>query len=180
MRGAVSLAAALSLPLEPKPFPERDLLIFLTFCVILATLVGQGLTLPWIVGRLGLVAGRGIEREESLARQVAIDAALERLDDLALEYPDHLELVDQLRSRYTHEADHAAEDLAIGDAERELLEHQAIRAAVIEVQRESIIRLRDDGCHRRPGAASRRARPRPRGPPDRRLTTTPGSTSSPW
>ena len=71
MRGAVSLAAALSLPLQPEPFPERDLLIYLTFCVILATLVGQGLTLPWIVGRLGLVAGTGIEREESLARQVA-------------------------------------------------------------------------------------------------------------
>jgi Na+/H+ antiporter len=146
MRGAVSLAAALSLPLRPQPFPERDLLIFLTFSVILATLVGQGLTLPWIVGRLGLVAGRGVEREEALARQVAINAALERLDDLALEYPDHLELVDQLRSRYSHEADHAAEDLAIGDADRELLEHQAIRGAVIEVQRESIIRLRDDGA----------------------------------
>jgi CPA1 family monovalent cation:H+ antiporter len=146
MRGAVSLAAALSLPLEPTPFPERDLLIFLTFCVILATLVGQGLTLPWIVGRLGLVAGRGIEREETLARQAAIDAALERLEDLALEYPDHLELVDQLRARYEHEADHAAEDMAIGDEDRELLEHQAIRGAVIEVQREAIIRLRDDGA----------------------------------
>ena len=47
MRGAVSLAAALALPLEPRPFPERDLVIFLTFCVIVATLVGQGLTLPW-------------------------------------------------------------------------------------------------------------------------------------
>ena len=125
---------------------ERDLLIYLTFCVILATLVGQGLTLPWIIRRLGVVRGTGLEREESLARQVAVDAALERLDDLAIEYPDHLQLVDQLRARFTHEAEHATDDGDIGDAERELLDHQAIRAAVIEAQRESIIRLRDDGA----------------------------------
>ena len=146
MRGAVSLAAALALPLSPVPFPERDLLIYLTFCVILATLVGQGLTLPWVIRRLGIVAGTGIEREESLARQTAVDAALARLDDLALEFPDHLELVEQLRARFEHEADHASEDRAIADTERELLDHQAIRAAVVEVQRESIIRLRDDGA----------------------------------
>ncbi len=53
MRGAVSLAAALSLEFD---FPQRDLLIFLTFCVIIATLVGQGLTLPWLVRRLGVVS----------------------------------------------------------------------------------------------------------------------------
>ena len=52
MRGAVSLAAALALPLRPTAFPERDLIIFLTFCVILATLVGQGLTLPWVIRRV--------------------------------------------------------------------------------------------------------------------------------
>ena len=57
MRGAVSLAAALALPLDVR-FPQRDLVIFLTFCVILATLVGQGLTLPWLVRRLGLVGRR--------------------------------------------------------------------------------------------------------------------------
>ena len=44
---------------DPKPFPERDLVIFLTFCVIVATLVGQGLTLPWLVRRLGVVATDG-------------------------------------------------------------------------------------------------------------------------
>ncbi len=62
MRGAVSLAAALALPIDVR-FPQRDLVIFLTFCVILATLVGQGLTLPALIRRLGLVgrhrAGHG-------------------------------------------------------------------------------------------------------------------------
>ena len=54
MRGAVSLAAALALP---QSFPQRDLLVFLTFAVIVATLVGQGLTLPPLIRRLGLVTG---------------------------------------------------------------------------------------------------------------------------
>ena len=145
MRGAVSLAAALALPLHPVPFPERDLVIYLTFCVILATLVGQGLTLPWVIRRVGMVPGAGLEREEALARQAAVDAALGRLDELAVEYADHLELVDQLRARFEHEAAHASDDADIGDAERESLDHLAIRSAVNEVQRESIIRLRDDG-----------------------------------
>jgi len=147
MRGAVSLAAALALPTSPTPFPERNLIIFLTFCVILATLVGQGLSLPWIIRRLGLTPGSGLAREESRARQAAIDAALFRLEGLAIEYADHLPLVDQLRARFEHEADHAWPD-ADGDldeADRERVDHQAIRLAVVEAQREAVIRLRDDG-----------------------------------
>jgi len=147
MRGAVSLAAALSLPVEPAPFPERNLIIFLTFCVILATLVGQGLSLPWVIARTGLVAGTGTAREENLARQTAIDAALDRLVGIAVEYPDHQPLVDQLRARFEHEADHAWPD-ADGDldeADRERVDHMAIRLAVVESQREAVIRLRDDG-----------------------------------
>ena len=87
MRGAVSLAAALALPLEPRPFPDRDLVIFLTFCVIVATLVGQGLSLPWVVRRLGVVATDGPDTEEAHARLAAVEAALTRLDDLEIEYP---------------------------------------------------------------------------------------------
>jgi monovalent cation/hydrogen antiporter len=147
MRGAVSLAAALSLPLLPTPFPQRDLIIYLTFCVILATLVGQGLTLPWVIGRLGLVAGSGLEREVTMARQAAIDAALDRLGELAIEYPDHLPLVDQLKARFEHEADHSVTDpdADIGESDRERLDHQAINASTIEAQRDAVIRLRDDG-----------------------------------
>ena len=146
MRGAVSLAAALALPLLPASFPERNLIIYLTFCVILATLVGQGLSLPWLIDRLGLVAGTGVEREEARARQVAIEAAMGRLEGLAVEYADHAELIDQLRARYEHEAEHAwPEDGAdINDADRERVDHQAIRLAVVEAQREAVIGLRDD------------------------------------
>ena len=78
MRGAVSLAAALALPIDVR-FPQRDLVIFLTFCVILATLVGQGLTLPALIRRLGLSAATGPDTEETHARLAAVDAALARL-----------------------------------------------------------------------------------------------------
>ena len=145
MRGVVSLAAALSLP---DTVPDRSLLIYLTLCVILATLVGQGLTLPWIVRRLGVVSGSSLEVEERVARQAAADAARERLDGLAVEYADHLELVDSLRTELDHEAPHLAEDKDGDDldaAARERLEHQEIRLAVVTAQREAVIRLRDDG-----------------------------------
>ncbi len=145
MRGVVSLAAALSLPLD---VPDRSLLIYLTLCVILATLVGQGLTLPWVVRRLGVVAGSSREVEERIARTAATDAARERLDGLAAEYPDHLELVDNLRAELEHEAAHVAGSDDDGDLDaeaRERLEHQEIRLALVAAQREAVIRLRDDG-----------------------------------
>jgi CPA1 family monovalent cation:H+ antiporter len=144
MRGVVSLAAALALPAD---IPDRPLLIYLTLCAILATLVGQGLTLPWIVRRLGVVSGSGLEVEARIARQATADAARERLESLASEYPDHLELVESLRTELDHEAAHVvSEDGADLDAAaQERLEHQEIRLAVVAAQRESVIRLRDDG-----------------------------------
>lgn len=86
MRGVVSLAAALAVPLTVsggESFPQRDLIIFLTFCIILVTLVGQGLSLPPLLRLLG-VASDGTEvHEEARARFRAIDAAMKRLDELA-------------------------------------------------------------------------------------------------
>lgn len=76
MRGVVSLAAAIALPLD---FPERDLIIFLAFCAILATLVLQGTTLEWLIKRLGLVQAphpHGIDPEEAHARHAAARAML--------------------------------------------------------------------------------------------------------
>ena len=71
MRGVVSLAAAIALPLH---FPERDIIIFLAFCAILATLVVQGTTLEWVIKRVGLVMPphpNGIDPEEATARHIA-------------------------------------------------------------------------------------------------------------
>ncbi|HET7686239.1 MAG TPA: Na+/H+ antiporter [Candidatus Limnocylindria bacterium] len=141
MRGAVSLALALSLAAE---FPGRDVILFSTFAVILATLVGQGLTLPFLIRRLGVRPPAEDDREEHLARTAATEAALARLEELTEEYPDHLPLIDQLRERYRHRGEHLP---SVGDeaADRELLEHQRIRQEVLESERGVLIDLRDRG-----------------------------------
>jgi CPA1 family monovalent cation:H+ antiporter len=145
MRGVVSLAAALALPAD---FPERDLVVFLTFAVILATLVGQGMTLPILLRHLDIDDGAGAEgQEEAYARYVAADAATVQLDDLARAWPGHLELIDTLRAQYSHRSHHAElrQDRAEEDedAEQELLEHRQIRVAVLDAEREALIALRD-------------------------------------
>lgn len=144
MRGAVSLAAALALP---RAVPERELLIFLTFCVIVATLVGQGLSLPWLIRRLRVVAGSGAASEEATARLATVEAAMARLNGLAEEYPGHIELVEQLRARFDHEVSHVAAPTEgpRDESEQELLDHLEIRNGVLAAQREAVIQLRDAG-----------------------------------
>ena len=103
MRGAVSLAAALALPFTTdagEPFPFRSLIVFLTFCVILATLVLQGLTLPRLILALQLPADVEEEREEIEARLAAADAAVSRLDELEGEDWVNEDTVDRLRRFY--------------------------------------------------------------------------------
>ncbi|MDE3025803.1 MAG: Na+/H+ antiporter, partial [Acidobacteriota bacterium] len=79
MRGAVSLVAALALPTS---FPDRQLIVFLTFAVIVATLVVQGLTLPVLIGTLDVHDDGGVVREDAKARIKAAEAALRRLEEL--------------------------------------------------------------------------------------------------
>jgi CPA1 family monovalent cation:H+ antiporter len=141
MRGVVSLAAALALP---AGFPERDLLIFLTFAVILATLVGQGVSLPLLIHRLDIDDGAGLEgQEEAYARYIAADAAAARIEDLAVRWPGHRELIDTLRAQYSHRTHHAEENQ---EAEQELLEHRQIRLSILNAEREALIALRDRGA----------------------------------
>ncbi|MDQ3880332.1 MAG: Na+/H+ antiporter, partial [Chloroflexota bacterium] len=149
MRGVVSLAAALGLPAATTsgaPFPERELIVLVTFAVIVTTLVGQGLTLPWLIRRLGVRDDRGLEGEEAYARSIANQAALERLEGLAVEWPTHRELVDSLRARYDHRGRHTAgPEERNEEADQELLEHQQIRHEVTEAERLAVIELRDTG-----------------------------------
>jgi monovalent cation/hydrogen antiporter len=89
IRGVVSLIGALSIPVAVagRPFPDRDVILFVTFCVIVATLVGQGSLLPWVLTRLGLVAAGEAEDAQAKARELAariqgVEAALAELDAL--------------------------------------------------------------------------------------------------
>ena len=160
MRGAVSLAAALALPLTTDPgaaFPNRELVIFLTFSVILGTLVVQGLTLPALIRVLGLEDDGLAEKEEAKARVHAAEAALVRLDELIEEEWVRDDTVERLRglfgfrrerfrSRFDPESDGAVEDRSTDFRRlmRELLD--AERRAIVELRRAGRI---DDAVLRR-------------------------------
>lgn len=151
MRGVVSLAAALALPISALPgstLPARDAIIVITFTVILVTLVGQGLTLPLVIRAVGLGTDDDEGHEEAHARGELVEVALARIGELYEKWPTHRELLDNLRSTYQHRAEHADqhhEDRGSA-AEQELIDHRAIRRDVIDAQREALARLRDAGA----------------------------------
>lgn len=145
MRGIVSLAAALALPAS---LPERDLILFLTFSVILATLVGQGLTLPWVVKRVGVVDDGSFEREVSKARQVAAQAGLDRLAALDGEDWVYSEHIDDLRSHYSQRVKRFVPDPGAGEqaaSEKSVAALNRLQRELLEAEQESLIHLRDEG-----------------------------------
>lgn len=150
MRGVVSLAAALALPttLSGGPLPSREGLVIVTLTVIVITLLGQGLTLPWLIRALRLGTDVGVRREEALARQRLVESAMQRLAELYPVWPAHRPLLDQLRETYRHRSEHVdrQRDGATPDEEdRELIEHREIRRTVLDAEREALIRLRAEG-----------------------------------
>ena len=151
MRGVVSLAAALALPMTLPaggPFPARDALIIVTLTVIVFTLLGQGLSLPWLIRRLHLAADPGLRAEEASARQRLLEAATARIDQLYPVWPGHRPLLDQLRDTYRHRSEHIErqrDPLAADGGDRELIEHREIRRTVIDSEREALMRLRAEG-----------------------------------
>jgi CPA1 family monovalent cation:H+ antiporter len=159
MRGAVSLAAALAIPLTingQEPFPQRDLLIFLVYVTILVTLLLQGLSLPWLIRRLGL-AGLGAAKEamtEARARLKAVDAALDRLEELREEDEFDDDVLERMRRLYGVRRDHLEEQAsADGGIDLEQLSPQqergdayaTLRRELQDAQRECVVELRNDG-----------------------------------
>jgi Na+/H+ antiporter len=150
MRGAVSLAAALALPLSTdagRPFPDRNLIIFLTFGVIFATLVLQGLTLGPLIRVLNLQED-GLEMEEAKARIRAAEAAVARLDELAGEdwvLDDTAERMRGLyefrqrrfRSRFDPDGDGSTEERSIA--------YQRLRRELLDAERQEVEELRRQG-----------------------------------
>jgi Na+/H+ antiporter len=149
MRGADALVIALALPVATArgaPFPDRAVIIFLTFCVILATLVGQGLSLPALIRRLRLPADDTPERELALARAEADRAALTRLDELVGADGTPRELAEHLRRKHQHGVERQ-EARARGERNGEG-EEQAARQflrAVVEAEQRAIVALRNRG-----------------------------------
>jgi monovalent cation/hydrogen antiporter len=151
MRGAVSLAAALALPFETAAgdaFPERSLLVLMTFGVIFATLVGQGLTLPGLIRRLKVCGDDAEEQEDVRARLGATHAALARLDELAGEHWVREDTVERLRAFYEFRrrrlSARAGFDPDHGYEERSLA-YQRLARELLDAQRRAIVRLRNNG-----------------------------------
>lgn len=144
-RGAVSLAAALALPSD---FPNRDLIIFLTFAVILATLVGQGLTLPPLIRLLRLEDDGGGEREDAKARVRAAEAALARLEELAAEGWVRDDTAERMRGTYRFRANRFRARYHGNDedgVEERSAQYQRLRRELLDAERRAVIDLRNQG-----------------------------------
>jgi hypothetical protein len=151
MRGAVSLAAALAIPATIDgggAFPQRDTIIFLTYVVIFATLVLQGLTLPMVIRGLGIEPDESVAQKEDKARLLAAQAAIQRIDELAGEEWVRDRSAERMRAsyqfrirrfsaRFDGEDDGAIEE---GSQAFQRLRHQAL-----EAERQEIVRLRNEG-----------------------------------
>jgi Na+/H+ antiporter len=151
MRGAVSLAVALALPLTTDAgdaFPQRDLIVFLTFAVIFFTLVVQGLSLPMLIRRVGISDGGADADEELRARLIATKAAIEQLDTLAGEEWTRDETVERMRALYEYRKRRfAARAGKIDDEgyEDRTLAYQQMVQLVLQAQREALVRMRSSG-----------------------------------
>ena len=148
MRGVVSLAAALALPItlsDGHPLPERGLLIFLTFCVVLSTLVLQGLTLPLIARWLG-VTEPAETRLERNARLKLAHAALAHLKSVAELHPRHEKALQQVTAHYQERIedlnDELAEVLGWSDHREHWVAARQLRLQSLEAERRELIKLR--------------------------------------
>lgn len=144
MRGVVSLAAALSIPvltIDGDPFPQRNLILFITFVVILVTLVFQGLTLPWVVRKVNLEDRYQPLSEEQQEIIIQKKLALVSLDYLENNHAEkigsnlHLaNLLQQLRNEQQH-FDEQFTNYPQRDRNNALAEHLSVSLRLIEEQR---------------------------------------------
>jgi Na+/H+ antiporter len=149
MRSVLSLAAAVSLPYalpNGRTFPQRSMIVYLAFCLIVTTLVFQGLTLPWLIRKLGLSKSGRMQDEEQEARRILLREALVHLDRKRSRNREQAGMFSELIGSYQRRLDALP-------AEREepmqgLIDHasrQEATLAVLQVERETLIRLRDEG-----------------------------------
>ena len=153
MRGAVSLAAALAIPLHTDsgaPFPQRDLIIFLAYAVILVTVLGQGLTLGRLIALAGIYDDEETTAEqEARARIAAAEAALARLGELEGEDWVREQTHERLTALYQFRIRRFSSRLEEGedddDIEQGSQAYQHLRRKVLEAERAEMIRLRNRG-----------------------------------
>jgi CPA1 family monovalent cation:H+ antiporter len=152
MRGAVTIAAALLIPLHTDtgaPFPGRELIIFFAFSVVLATLVVQGLSMPMVIRALRLEKDDGsADAEETQARIRAAEAALERLDELEGEAWVLDDTATRLRGQYRFRIDRfsaRADPDGDGRIEKRSMKYQRLRRELLDAERRAVVEMRNTG-----------------------------------
>jgi CPA1 family monovalent cation:H+ antiporter len=148
MRGVLSLAAAISLPFTRfggSPFPQRNMIIYLAFCLMFATLVLQGLTMPWLIRVLGLCQADPSSREAQEARRILLREAITHLSRRRSKNREQSPMFSELIAVYQRRLDELP-----AEQEVELqatVDHSVRKGAllsVLQVEREALIRLRDE------------------------------------
>jgi len=130
------------------PFPDRNLIIFLTFCVILGTLVIQGLSLPFLIQALRIEPDHLDEKENAKARIKAADAAVARLDELLGEDWVREDTAERMRGLYGFRRNRFASRFdteSDGAIEEQSQNYQRLRRELLEAERGAIVQLRNDG-----------------------------------
>jgi len=151
MRGVIALAAALSLPerlANGDPFPQRSLIIFLTFIVIFVTLVLQGLTLPWVIRKLGLAQAAGPNCEEREARRIIAQTVLDRIQEArAQDRPEFAPIYEDLHHHYSHRlvAARTGQETESDDISAHILRAQDLSLELLRTERETALALRSEG-----------------------------------
>jgi NhaP-type Na+/H+ or K+/H+ antiporter len=148
MRGVIALAAAFSLPEvlnDGSAFPQRDVLIFLTFCVILVTLVAQGLSLPLLIRKLGMAATSTPHCEENEARRRMLSAAISHIRDLrSRDNPADEEALADLLHHYQQRLEEAESTSTASTSDAANYEQYRLLSSQLRaVERSAILRLRD-------------------------------------
>jgi CPA1 family monovalent cation:H+ antiporter len=147
MRGAVSLAAALAVPLSVSGRPQ---IIFLTFALILVTLVGQGLSLPFVIRALRLEQPRRWSDEEAVARMEAAQSALDRIDEMERDERASETQLKRLRDLYRArfrmcQAVLGGEDPEAAAREQRIADYGELRRELIGIERNELLTLRRSG-----------------------------------
>jgi Na+/H+ antiporter len=150
MRGVVSLAAAFALPLvmaDGKALQARNLVVFLTFIVVIGTLVIQGLTLPWLIRRLELLSGPEDTRDvlsEAQATNDAVRAGVDRLDAMLERDEDPSpEVIERLRERARQRSNAAWERMGAAGRETPEAAYRRLRRAMMSAERDVLVSMRD-------------------------------------
>jgi CPA1 family monovalent cation:H+ antiporter len=151
MRGVVSLAAALALPLTTKEglvFPHRNLIIFLTFCVIIATLVLQGVSLPYLIRWLGIKADGREAAEEIEARLKVASRVIEHIEENFSFGVVSDEVLAQIKTKYEIRIQRLRKQMGKTTTtynEIQLVQFHQLQQELLEVERRLIIGLRREG-----------------------------------